>query len=93
MLLKQKKRRGRDNQQEDEEIELDFDYIYLMGRTEFAISQEDLEVMSFGKWQDIFHAYRTIWNFKAKKSLYRDVEEEHEEYRRTHQKIDSVMDL
>ena len=93
MLCKQKKRGRSDNQQEDENIELEFEYIYLLGRAEFAISQEELETMTFGRWSDIFHAYRLIWNFKAKRNLYKDIEEENEEYRRTHQKIESVMNL
>ena len=41
----------------------------------------------------MFHAYRTIWNFEAKRCLYKDVEEEQKEYEMTHQPIDDINKL
>lgn len=64
-----------------------------MGRAKFLISQEELECLTFAKWSEIFHAYRTIWNFEAKRSLYQDVEDEQKEYNLTHQQIDDINKL
>jgi hypothetical protein len=64
-----------------------------MGRSRFFISQEELECLTFAKWSEMFHAYRTIWNFEAKKSLYKDIEEEQKEYQLFHQPIADINKL
>lgn len=67
--------------------------MYLLGRSRFIISQEELETYTYGQWADVFHAYKQIWNFEAKRLLYRDIEEEAAEYRQTHQPIDDINKL
>ena len=64
-----------------------------MGRTRFLISQEELESLTFARWSEIFHAIRVIWNFEAKRCLYKDVEEEQKEYEMTHQPTEDINKL
>ena len=67
--------------------------MYLMGRTRFFVPQEELECLTFARWSEMFHAYRTIWNFEAKNSLYKDIVNEQREYNLTHQPIDDINKL
>ena len=48
--------------------------------------------MTYGNWSDVFHAYRMIWNFEAKKCLYSDIEIENKEKAMTGH-VESVMNL
>lgn len=93
MFFKQKKRRNSGNDQEDEEVELDLDWMYLLGRSKFMLKQEELETCTYAEWASVFHAYKMIWNFEAKKMIYKDIEEENAEYRRTHQPIEDINNL
>lgn len=67
--------------------------MYLLGRTRFFIRQEELESWTYAMWKDTYHAYKQIWNFEAKKLLYKDIEDENAEYKRTHQPIDDINKL
>ena len=55
--------------------------------------QEELECLTFARWSEMFHVYRTIWNFEAKNSLYQDIVDEQREYNLTHQPIDDINKL
>ena len=47
--------------------------------------------MTFGRWNEIYHAYKLIHNMRQK--IYSDIEEELLEYRKEHQPVASLMDL
>lgn len=49
--------------------------------------------MTFGKWVDVFHSYKEIYNFETKGGLYDDIEKEIEQYRRDHQPVASLLSL
>lgn len=67
--------------------------MYLLGRTRFMVSQGELETWTYTMWKDTYHAYKQIWNFEAKNLLYKDIEDENEEYKRTHQPIEDINKL
>ncbi len=58
-----------------------------------SFTQKQLEFMTYGQWLDIYKSYREIYNFEAKKMLYKDVEDEIEKAKRENQPITSVLDL
>ena len=50
--------------------------------------------MTYGKWKDIFDSYKFINNFRAKRSLYADAEEETKKYQDDHRPVDNnIMNL
>jgi hypothetical protein len=67
--------------------------MYLIGRTRLGLSQAELELMTYSKWAEIYHLYRRLANFEAKRGLYQDIEAENEAYAREHRPVASVMDL
>lgn len=88
-----KKKQKESGDPEEEHLNIDFDRIFLIGRTELGFSQQEVEQMTFGKWSDIFHAYRELNNFKAKGGLYPDIEEEIEQHQREKQPVASLLSL
>lgn len=58
-----------------------------------GIDQDEAERMTFGKWADIFHAFKELYNFEAKQLLYADVEREIEQYKATHQPVTSLLNI
>jgi len=57
------------------------------------LSNEEVEVMTFGRWVDIFHEYKFLYNFETKRSLYKDEEDEMKAYQQEHRPIDSILSL
>ena len=88
-----KKKPQESSEPEEEHIDIDFDRIFLICRTELAFTQQEAERLTFGKWSDIFHSYREIYNFKAKGSLYADIEKEIKQYQEEHQPVASLLSL
>ena len=59
----------------------------------FGIDQHDAELLTFGKWGDIYHAYKELYNFETKQMLYADVERELEQYKAEHQPVVSLLNI
>lgn len=76
---------------EEEHTEIDFERIYLIGRARCYLTQEELYRMTFGRWADIFHEYRRIYNFETKNMLYKDAEEEWKREVEKNKPIDSLL--
>lgn len=62
-------------------------------RIEFLIPDNDIYLYTYGKYVDMFNAYKYVHNFRVKNMLYTDVEKEIENYQRTHRKIDSIFSI
>ncbi|MBQ7588373.1 MAG: hypothetical protein IJT37_10170 [Lachnospiraceae bacterium] len=81
------------NEPQEEHFEIDFDRIFLICRLKFGIDQHDAELLTLGKWGDIFHAYKALYNFETKQMLYADVERELEQYKAKHQPVTSLLNI
>ena len=57
------------------------------------MSQRDAEMLTFGKWGDIFHAFKELYNFETKGCLYPDIEKELKQYQIEHQPVTSPLKL
>lgn len=57
------------------------------------MSQHDAELLTFGKWGDIFHAYKELYNFETKGGLYPDIEKEIKQYQAEHQPVTSLLNI
>lgn len=90
LFFKKKVDSEKDTPQEENPV-IDFDYIEMMARTEFLIPFDRVGFMTYGQYIDQFNAYTFIYNFKTKKCLYSDAEEEVKKYQQDHRKIDSVF--
>lgn len=64
-----------------------------MACTRFGYSRDEAYRLSFGKWIDVFHSYKEIYNFETKGGLYADIEKEIEQYQREHQPVASLLSL
>ena len=93
MSYRKKKHRIENNEPQEEHFEIDFDRIFLLCRTRFGINQHEAEYLTFGKWGDIFHAYKEIYNFETQKYIYADIEKELQQYRAEHQPVTSLLDI
>ena len=93
MLRFKKKHKTESKEPEEEHLEIDFDRIFLLACTRFGYSRYEAERMTFGKWVDVFHSYKEIYNFETKGGLYDDIEKEIEQYRRDHQPVTSLLSL
>lgn len=49
--------------------------------------------MTFGRWVDILHEYKFLYNFETKRMLYKDEEEETKAYQQEHRPVDSTLSL
>lgn len=65
----------------------------MMARVEFMIPYDVVGTMTYGRYLDQFQAYKYLHNFRIKRILYPDVEEEIKEYQQKHRKIDSIFDI
>ncbi len=84
---RKKKHEKEDSEPQEEHFTIDFDRIFLMCRIKFGMNQHDAELLTFGKWGDIFHAFKEIYNFETKGSLYPDIEKELKQYQAEHQPV------
>ena len=72
---------------------MDFDYVEVMARVEMRIPYDEVGLMSWGRYLDQYQAYKYIYNFHTKGTLYADIEKEIQEYQQAHRKIDSIFDI
>lgn len=93
MPYAKKKHCHEDNEPEEEHFEIDFDRIFLLCRTRFGINQHDAEIMSLGRWGDIYYSYKEIYNFETKNCLYSDIEKELQQYQMEHQPVTSLLNI
>lgn len=84
---------GINREPQKEHFEIDFDRIFLISRTRLGVTQYEAEIMTFGKWADIFHAFKELYNLETKQMLYADVERETEQYKATHQPVVSLLNI
>ena len=92
-MLCKKKTAPKTSEPEEEHTELDFDHIYLIGRTRLGWRDEEIDIMTYGRWLDAFHVYRRLYNFEKKEQLYKDAEDELREYTQAHQPVVTLSDL
>ena len=76
MLCGKKKHDNIEPEKDEENPEINFERIFLIARTKMGIPQREAELLTFGKWLDIFHEYKSIYNFETKRMLYKDIEDE-----------------
>ena len=88
-----KKHKIEDNEPQEEHFEIDFDRVYLLCRTKFGIPQHEAELLTLGKWGDIFYSFKELYNFETKNCLYGDVEREIQQYIQEHQPTTSLLDI
>lgn len=93
MLHFKKKQEDDSEEPEEEHLEIDFDRIFLMACTRFGYTRAEAYQLTFGKWVDVFHAYKEIYNFETKGGLYADIEKEIEQYQRENQPVASLISL
>lgn len=65
----------------------------VMGRLRLHLDEERIYRMKYGEWAGLYKSYRQLYNFEAKRLLYKDVEDEAERYRLEHQPTVSILDL
>lgn len=64
-----------------------------MCRTRFGIPQHEAELMTLGKWGDIYHCFKELYNFETKNWLYGDIEKELNQYQAEHQPVTSLLNI
>ena len=72
---------------------MDFERIFLIARTRAGLSQFEIERATFGRWADIFWAFKELYNFETKQCLYADVEQELKQREMENQPVASLLSL
>lgn len=62
--------------EENEEKPIDFLWMRYMGVNRLGFTHREVGQQYFGYWLDLFEAYKTQYNFEAKRGLYHLSEEE-----------------
>ena len=63
---------------------MDFEYIQIICVCRLGFTHEQAHFLRFGKFVDLFEAYKKLYNFETKKALYKLPEEK---------MVASLMDL
>lgn len=58
-----------------------------MSRLRLGYTDEETSRMQIGYWSDVYHEYRTLYNFEKKGMIYKDVEDEQQEFLNSHIEI------